>query len=583
MYRFLDENGVILYVGKAKNLKKRVSSYFNKKKFESGKLKVLTRKTDSIRVTVVPTETDALLLENSLIKENQPRYNVNLKDGKTYPFICIKKERFPRIFLTRKRIDDGSEYLGPYTSVKVVRSIMHFVRSVYPMRNCSFNLSEKNIAAGKFKVCLEKHLGNCLGPCEGLQEEQDYIVQVKAIRKILNGHTSEVVKEMEKEMTRLSEKLEFEKAEELKSRLDKVRHFQKKTTVVSSTIKEADVFAITEWKSKACVNFIQLINGAIIKTRILELTKGLDEDLDTLLRTAILHFQETGDATSKEYILPFEIEGLDSGVKQSIPKAGDKKKLLDMALGNALQFKKQKQLVSSHQRGQSATERKLETLKEDFRLTELPHHIECFDNSNIQGSSPVASMVVFRNAKAAKKEYRHYNIKTVEGPDDFASMEEVVFRRYKKLRDEGLSLPQLVIIDGGKGQLSSAMKAIDRLGLNGKMAIAGIAKKLEEIYFPNDSAPLYIDKKSESLRIIQQLRNEAHRFAITFHRKKRSQKMTASVLDNIPGIGPKSITALLKAFQSPKGVSEASLEGLIEVVGKDKATKVRSFFREQGA
>lgn len=576
VYQFYDINEKILYVGKAKNLKRRVSSYFTKN-HEYGKTKVLVKKIVHIKHIVVPTESDALLLENNLIKKYQPRYNVLLKDDKTYPWICIKNERFPRIFPTRNLVKDGSEYFGPYTSMKTVRVLLDLIKSVYPLRNCSYDLSDEKINAGKYKVCLEYHLGNCKGPCEGYQSAEEYQRQIVEIKEIVKGNFKSSVHYFKTQMKELASEMRFEEAQEIKEKVEVLENYQVKSTIVNPKINNVDVFSIISDESYAYINFLQLSHGAIIRSHTLELKKKLNESDEELLQLGIIEIRQRFKSHSTEIYLPFVVT-VDKELKVTVPKLGDKKRILELSERNAKFFRMErfKQLkVTDPDRH---TNRIMAQMKKDLRLSEEPRHIECFDNSNIQGSNPVAACVVFRNGKPYKKDYRHYNIKTVVGPDDYASMEEVVYRRYKRLIDEEQSLPQLIVIDGGKGQLSSALKSLDILGLRGKIAIIGIAKRLEEIYFPGDSIPLYLDKKSESLKIIQQLRNEAHRFGITFHRVKRSKAAINSELENIEGIGEKTTMELLKTFKSVKRIKEASLEQLAAIIGMSKAKKIHNTF-----
>ncbi|KRP07095.1 MAG: excinuclease ABC subunit C, partial [Sphingobacteriales bacterium BACL12 MAG-120802-bin5] len=522
VYRYYDETGQLLYVGKAKHLRKRVSSYFNKND-QGARIRMLVRKIERIEFTITNSEQDALLLENTLIKEHQPKYNVNLKDGKTYPYICVKKERFPRIFFTRRKINDGSTYLGPYPSLGKVRSIFDFIKSLYPIRTCSYNLSPSNIAAGKFKVCLEYHLGNCKGPCEGLQDEADYMESVQQIIHILKGNMGVVKQHFKQQLQDHIAELAFEKAEQVRIKLEAIDAFTGRSTVVNVKIDNVDVFAYAENKYESVIGYLQVGQGMIIRSKTIVLQKKLDETKEELLLIGIQTLQKEMESETAEIIIPFETE-LPEHISYTIPQAGDKKKLLDLAWKNAAYLLEERNAGRDKREEKNANLRVLDQIKEDFRLQERPHHIECFDNSNIQGSSPVASCVVFRNARPSKKDYRHFNIKTVEGPDDFSSMKEIVGRRYKRLQEEGASLPQLIVIDGGKGQLGAAVEALKEVGVYGKIAICSIAKRLEEIYFPEDPLPLHISKKSESLRIIQQLRDEAHRFAITFHRQQRSKK-----------------------------------------------------------
>lgn len=576
VYQFYDTEGKILYVGKAKNLKKRVSSYFNKKQ-EYGKTRVLVKKIDSIKHIVVATESDALLLENNLIKKLMPRYNVLLKDDKSYPWICVKKERFPRVFSTRKLIKDGSEYYGPYTSMKTVRTLLDLVRSLYPLRTCNYDLSEEKIAAGKYKVCLEFHLGNCLGPCEGLQSEVDYQNQIEDIRQIIKGNFKSSLQSFKTQMKELASQMEFEKAQRIKDKIEILENYQAKSTVVNPKINNVDVFTIISDETHAYVNFLQLSHGAIIRSHTMEIKKKLDETNEELLQLAITELRQRFKSQSREIYLQFPVM-VEEDLKITLPKLGDKRRILELSERNARFFRQDRFKQIKITDPDRHTKRIMAQMKADLRLSAEPTHIECFDNSNIQGSDPVAACVVFKNGKPSKKEYRHFNIKTVEGPDDFASMEEVVFRRYKRLLNEDEPLPQLIVIDGGKGQLSSALKSLDILGLRGKIAIIGIAKRLEEIYFPEDPIPLYLDKKSESLKIIQQLRNEAHRFGITHHRNKRSKAAIDSELENIEGIGKKTAEQLLQQFKSVKRIKEATIESLAESIGMAKAKKIYKSF-----
>lgn len=576
VYQFYDVEEKILYVGKAKNLKKRVSSYFNKT-HEQGKTRVLVKKIRSIRHIVVPTESDALLLENNLIKKYRPRYNVLLKDDKTFPWICIKNEKFPRIFPTRKFIKDGSEYFGPYTSMKTIHTLLDLIKSVYPLRTCNYDLAQDKVAAGKYKVCLEYHLGNCKGPCEGYQSEEEYNRQIQEIREIIKGNFKSSLHYFKSRMKLLAQEMKFEEAQLIKDKIEVLENYQVKTTIVNPKINNVDVFTIISDEAFAYVNFLQLSHGSIIRSHTLEIKKKLDETDEDLLQLAIIEIRQRFNSHSKEIYVPYEVT-LESHLKVVVPKLGDKKKILELSERNAKFFRqdrfKQIKIIDPDRH----TNRIMGQMKKDLRLSMEPRHIECFDNSNIQGSNPVAACVVFRDGKPSKKEYRHYNIKTVEGPDDFASMEEVVFRRYKRLLEEEQSLPQLIVIDGGKGQLSSALKSLDALGLRRKIAIVGIAKRLEEIYFPEDPIPLYLDKKSESLKIIQQLRNEAHRFGITFHRNKRSKAAINSELESIEGIGNKTVEELLKNYKSVKRIKEASLENLAQTIGMSKAKKIYETF-----
>jgi len=582
VYRFLDQDGTILYVGKAKALRKRVASYFGQRKSRAHKTRVMVKNANRLEFTVVETEADALLLENTLIKKHQPRYNVMMRDDKSYTYICIKNERFPRVFITRRVVKDGSTYFGPYTSKARIKNILDLIKQLFPLRTCNYNLSRENIEAGKFKVCLEYHIKNCMGPCEGLESQEEYNEKIAQVRNILKGNFGAVKSHFKAEMERLASELEFERAQRIKEKLSAFEDYQAKSTVVSTTIRDVDVFSIAtdEEEKEAYVNYIKIVNGAIIHTHTQELIKNLDDDDEqALLAYAIPIIRERFNSIAEELILPYEVQLEEEGLNQTIPKIGDKKKLLELSHKNAKYFMLQRRKQrASQKRKQTSAERILRTLQKDLNMDELPLHIECFDNSNMQGSYPVASCVVFKNAKPSKKDYRHFNIKTVEGPDDFASMEEVVHRRYRRMLDEGDALPQLIIIDGGKGQLSASVKSLERLGILDQVTVIGIAKRLEEIFFPGDSIPLYIDKKSESLKLIQQARNEAHRFAITFHRNQRSRQFTRTELTNIPGVGEKTAQKLLTHFGSVKKVKEAGFPDLEEVVGMSVAKKVRAYF-----
>ena len=580
VYRFIDERDVILYVGKAKVLKNRLSNYFGSKKGMAYRTRMMVKNASRIEFTIVETEADALLLENTLIKRFQPRYNVMLKDGKSYSYIVIKKERFPRVFITRKIIRDGSTYFGPYTSKFRLKIILDLIKKLFPLRSCTFNLSEKNIQAGKFKVCLEYHIKNCIGPCEGLEDEESYNKKIAQIKNMLRGNFAEVKNHFKELMRTHSEQLDFEKAQNIKDKLEAFEDYQGKSTVVSNSIKDLDVFSISVTEKEAFVNYLKVINGALINTYTLELEINLDDDKTQLLAYAIPYLRDKFNSISPEIAVPFKVPVEDKNITVTIPQRGDKKKLLDLSAKNVVYFKLQKQKeAASKLNKQTSAERILRTLQSDLNMKDLPLHLECFDNSNIQGSHPVASCVVFKNAKPSKKDYRHFNIKTVVGPDDFASMTEVVYRRYKRMLDEGKELPQLIIIDGGKGQLSASMVSIRRLGIEDRVTVIGIAKKLEEIFFPEDPIPLYINKKSEALKLIQQARNEAHRFAITFHRTKRSQHFTQTELTQIPGIGKKTAEALLKEFKSVKKIKEVSQEELVNIAGKSAGTKVYNYFQ----
>lgn len=579
VYQYYDKEGKILYVGKAKNLKKRVSSYFNKI-HDTAKTNVLVKKIVTIKHIVVPTETDALLLENNLIKTLMPRYNVLLKDDKSYPWICIKKEPFSRIFSTRRMIKDGSEYFGPYTNFKTVHTILDLIKELYPLRTCNYDLSRNNIASGKFKVCLEFHIGNCKGPCEGYESLEDYQKQVHAIREILKGNFKESMKDFKRVMTNYAQEMKYEEAQKIKEKIEILENYQSRSTIINPKITNIDVFSIVSDESAAFINFLQISHGSIIRSHTMEIKKKLEETDEELLELAVIELRERFQLLSKEVIVPFDLD-LGPAIKITVPQLGDKKQILDLSIRNAKFYRieqlKQLQIVDPDRH----TNRIMAQMKSDLRLPVEPRHIECFDNSNIQGTNPVAACVVFKDGKPSKKDYRHFNVKTVVGPDDFASMEEIVYRRYKRLLDENEPLPNLIIIDGGKGQLSSALKSIDALGLRGKIAIIGIAKRLEELFYPGDSIPLYLDKKSETLKVIQQLRNEAHRFGITFHRDKRSKAALNSSIETIPGIGEKTMLTLIKHFKSVKRLKLATEKEISEVVGVSKAKKITDFYKTQ--
>lgn len=578
VYQYYDSEGQVIYVGKAKNLRRRVSSYFSKQ-LDSGKTQLLVKNIDRLEFTVVETEQDALLLENVLIKKYQPKYNILLKDDKTYPYICIKKERFPRVFLTRQVERDGSEYFGPYAQVGIAYTVLELIRRLFQLRTCNLNLSAEHIAAQKYKVCLEHHVGNCRGPCANLQTEADYNIAIAQIRHILRGNVSSVIGYLKDLMKQYAEQFAFEQAQAIKEKLLQLQNYQSKSTVVNPKLNNISVYFIENTEKRAFVSYLKVVNGAIIQTKVIELNKRLDETPEELLLFGITELRQQFADTSAEALVPFAIDYPDGSLQLTVPQIGDKKKLLELAQKNAFYYRKQYEIQTSEIK--TGADRQFETLnqlKKDLRLTELPQHIECFDNSNIQGAFPVASMVVFRQGKAAKKEYRHFNIKTVEGPNDFASMEEIVYRRYKRLLDEAQDLPQLVLIDGGKGQLSAAVKSLKSLGIYGKVAVAGIAKRLEEIYLPEDPVPLLIAKKSESLRLIQQIRNEAHRFAITFHRQKRSKGTIQSELEKIKGIGDKSIEKLFQHFKSIDAIRTATTEQLQAVINAKQSEAVRQYF-----
>jgi excinuclease ABC subunit C len=572
VYQYFDKNDSVIYVGKAKNLKRRVTSYFTKV-HDNAKTRILVKKIHRMEHIVVPTEVDALLLENNLIKKYRPRYNILLKDDKTYPWICVKKEAFPRIFSTRKVIRDGSEYFGPYPNVKTVYTLLELIRGLYPIRTCNYDLSEEKIQKQSYKVCLEYHIGNCLAPCESKVREEEYTQNIAAIRDIIKGNFRRSLDQFKTQMKQYASAMEFERAQEIKEKLESLENYQAKSTVVNSKITNVDVFTIISDESYGYVNFFQVAFGSIIRSHTVEIKKKLEETDAEMLPLAIVDLRQRFNSQSKEIYLPFEVD-LGPKIKVTVPKLGDKKKLVELSQRNAKFFRlerfKQMKIVDPERH----IKRLMQQMKTDLRLQDEPVHIESFDNSNIQGTNPTAACVVFRNGKPFKKDYRHFKIKTVEGPDDFASMEEVVHRRYKRLSDEGQSLPQLIVIDGGKGQLSSAVKSLNRLGLRGQIAIIGIAKRLEEIYYPGDSIPMYLDKKSETLKVIQQLRNEAHRFGLMLHRNIRSKNALKSPLDEVEGIGPKTKEMLLKRFKSLKRIKGAPEAEIIELLGEVKGVKI---------
>ena len=574
VYQYYDVKGNILYVGKAKNLRNRVKSYFNGE--HSGKTKVLIRKINDIKLIVVPTEHDALLLENNLIKEYRPPYNILLKDDKTYPWICIKKEPFPRVFSTRKVTNDGSVYFGPYTSVKMVKTLLELINKLFTLRNCNLNLSQNNIKYGKLKVCLEYHLGNCNGGCIGEELVDEYDVKISQIKKILSGNIIQVKDFLKEKMLDFSIKLDFENAQGMKDSLLQLEDYQSKSTVVSSSISNIDVFGLYEVSERYFVNYFKVVDGGIIQSHTAEVKVKINERIEDILIYYITYLRSEFNSQSTEILIPFKLEFDLLGVKMTVPKIGDKKKLIDLSYKNAKFYGLEKKKCDISP--QISKERVLTELKNRLHLPSIPRYIECFDNSNIQGTHPVGACVVFKDGKPSTKEYRHFNIKTVEGPDDFASMEEVIERRYSRLKREGFNLPDLIIIDGGKGQLSSSIKALEKIGLLGKIPIIGIAKRLEEIFFPGDQFPIYIDKKSEALKLIQYLRNEAHRFGIKHHRNRRSKSMVITELDGIKGIGNKTKEILLKHFKSVKKIKAASKNELIDLVGLNKTDILIKYF-----
>lgn len=580
VYQYFDKYGNYLYIGKARDLKKRVSSYFTKSNSDNYKMKMLVSRIASIKHIVVSNESDALLLENNLVKKHQPRYNVLLKDDKTFPWICVKNEPFPRVFYTRNLIQDGSVYYGPYTSVVMVKTLLEMIRQLFPLRTCKLNLARENIERKKYKVCLEYHLGNCKAPCIDLEKQVDYSEYVKQIHQILKGNIKQVSMQLKNLMKNYSTDYKFEEAQLIKSKIEILDKYRSKSTIVNQKINNVDVFSIVEEEGFAFVNYLKVVSGAIVQAHTVVLKKKLDESTLDLLSLAIIDIRQKIKSDAREIIVPLRLDLQLGNLKFVVPVKGDKKHLLELSERNAkyYQLERNKKVVQSKKENKTA--RILEAMKEDLRLKAEPKHIECFDNSNLMGTDPVAACVVFRNAKPSKKEYRHYHVKTVKGADDFASMEEIIFRRYKRLLDENQTLPQLIVIDGGKGQLNAAVKSLEKLNLRGKMAIIGVAKKLEELYFPGDKFPLYIDKNAETLKIIQQLRNEAHRFGIAFHRDVRRRSMTHSELDTIKGIGEQTKHLLLLHFNSVEGIKNAGFESLKKIIGTGKATILVKYFNK---
>jgi excinuclease ABC subunit C len=582
VYKFIDAAGKIIYVGKAKNLKKRVSSYFAKN-LSTYKTQMMVRKIHDIDFIVVESETDALLLENQLIKNLQPKYNFMLKDDKTYPLLCIKKEPFPRLIYTREKVEDGSEYFGPFSSVYTVKTLLSLIRQLYPLRTCNYNLTQENIKAGKFKVCLEYHIGNCKAPCEAKIDETEYNSYIEDVRKIIRGDLHLVQNFLSEQMKKFAAELKFEEAATLKQKYHIIENYRSKSAVVSSNISNLEVFGYAKDIDNFYINWFLVKNGAIISSHSMEIRKKLDEADEEILLYAIIEMRKFSESQIKTVLLPIIINEKIEGLKFEVPKRGDKFTLLELAQRNAKFFMLERHKQIANKSPQNSIQRKLRTLQNDLALKDIPDYIECFDNSNIQGTNSVAACVVFRDAKPAKSEYRHYNIKTVEGPDDFASMYEVVYRRYRRLLDENQSLPKLIVIDGGKGQLSYACKALEDLKISDKVAVIGIAKKLEEIFFPNDPVPLYLDKNSESLKIIQQIRDEAHRFGISFHRDKRSKNFITSELDAIKGIGEKTKTILLRNYKTIQYIKNANFDELSKLVGKSKANLIIEYFKSQNS
>lgn len=583
IYKYYDAAGVLMYIGKAKNLKKRVSSYFNKIHYENRKTAVMVSKIADIQFTLVESEMDALLLENALIKQFQPRFNISLKDDKTYPSIIIKKEKFPRIFYTRNIIKDGSEYFGPYASGAMMHTLLDLIKTTYPFRTCNLHLSEKNIKEGKFRACLEYDIGNCLAPCIGLQSEEDYNENMRAAKSLIKGQLGEAKLQLKQKMQEAAAELQFEKAARYKRKLDSLENYQSKSTIVNEIKHDVDVFSIVSDERFAFANYIKVSNGIICQTQTFEIKKKLEESDATLLNFAIAEVREKYQSESREIIVPINLDWEDERISITVPKGGEKKKLLDLSIKNALYYKKEKLSQYEKLNPELKVDRILNLMMQDLRLTEPPKHIECFDNSNLQGTNPVSACVVFKDAKPSKKDYRHFIPRTVVGPDDFATMREVIYRRYARMIEENQTLPNLIIVDGGKGQLSSAVESLKELGIYGKVPIIGIAKRLEELYYPEDELPLYIDKKSETLRIIQQLRDEAHRFGITHHRKRRSNNTLVTELENIKGVGPETAKALLLELKSVKKIKEASLELIVDIVGESKGKLVYAHFHSYQA
>ncbi|HRF69294.1 MAG TPA: excinuclease ABC subunit UvrC [Muribaculum sp.] len=580
-YLYYDAAGNVIYVGKAKNLKRRVSSYFNRT-HDSVRTMLLVRNIADMRYIVVPTEQDALNLENSLIKEYKPHYNVLLKDDKSYPWIVVTKEHYPRVFLTRTRIKDGSKYFGPYTNAGVAKAVLNLIRELYPVRTCRHAITPDYVAKGKGRLCLEYHLKNCMGCCTGLIGQDRYGEMMDHVRQILRGDTQELLDYLRAEMEKLAAELRFEEAQLLKEKYDLVARYQSKSVIVSQTLDDIDVFGVDDDRDMVYVNYMHVRRGAIVRSITFEYKRRLDEPIEDILGYAITEAAEKFDIEYDEIVIPVKPYIELEGVIYTVPQRGDKMKLLEVSTHNARQNKIDSLKMMEKHDPEKRVERTLERMKADFRLSVLPRHVECFDNSNIQGTNPVASCVVFRNAKPSKRDYRHFNIKTVEGPDDFASMKEVLTRRYTRMMEEGEELPQLIVVDGGKGQLSAAVEALDDMGLRGTIAVVGIAKRLEEIYFPGDSVPLYIDKNSESLRVVQQLRDEAHRFGITHHRNRRSKGQIVSELDDIKGVGEKTKQALLQHFKSVKRIREASIDAIAGITGPSRASLIYNALHPEG-
>jgi excinuclease ABC subunit C len=581
VYQFKDSEGTIIYVGKAKSLRNRVNSYFLKNGGHTGRTRVMVKRIADLEFIVVQNELDALLLENNLIKKYQPRYNVLLKDDKTYPWICIKNEPYPRIFPTRTKIEDGSSYFGPYASVRMMKTLLNLIRQLYKIRTCNYDMKAENIQKGKFKVCLEYHIGNCLGPCEGHQSREAYESQIEDIREIIKGNISSVIRILKERMATYADALEFENAQAIKEKIDMLQNYRSKSAIVNPNIGDIDVFTVTSDLNSGYVNYMKVIDGAVVQSHTMTFKKRLEESDLELLESGIAEIRQQFGALAKELLVPSAPEIELPGHKFTVPQRGDKHTLLELSMRNAKYYMLDKQRQTKFSDPEKHTNRILDQMMKDLRLKSPPRHIEGFDNSNLQGTNPVSACVVFRDAKPSKKDYRHFNIKTVVGPDDFASMAEVVYRRYKRMLDEKESLPDLIVIDGGKGQLSSALESLEKLGLRGKIPIIGIAKRLEEIYYPGDSAPLYIDKKSETLKVLQHIRNESHRFGITHHRNKRSKATFKTELTEIPGIGASTATLLLQKFQSVARLKKATAEEIESAIGKSRAKAIADWFAKE--
>jgi excinuclease ABC subunit C len=578
IYQYFDNAGVIIYVGKAKSLKKRVANYFNRDGQLDRKTYALVKNIVDIKFILVETELEALLLENTLIKKHQPKYNVLLKDDKTFPCIMIKNEEFPRVYPIRQIVKDGSNYFGPYASSKMMYTMLDLIKELYPLRNCNLNLAHKNIVGKKYKVCLEYHMGNCKGPCEGKQSKEDYDNSIYEIKQILKGNLGGIIRNLKSNMLTFASNFEYEKAQEVKLKMELLENYRSKSTVVSTTIDNVDVISIMSDEDYGYINYLKMVSGAIVQGHTIELKKKLNETDVELLQIGFAELRARFNSQSPEIIVPFDPQIELSGITFTVPLIGDKKKLLELSTRNVLYYRKEKQKQNDLIDPERHTKRILAQMTKDLRLLNEPRHIECFDNSNIQGSYPVAAMTVFKDLKPSKKDYRHFNIKTVEGPDDFASMEEIIYRRYKRMLEEQQPVPDLIVIDGGKGQLSAALHSLETLGLRGKMSIIGIAKKLEEIYYPGDSLPLYLDKKGETLKVLQHIRDEAHRFGITHHRNKRSKGTIKTELTEIKGISNTTANKLLLEFKSVKQIKETKLSDIENAIGKAKGKLVFDYF-----